>query len=439
MPSMKLTADNVERAKPSATLTEILDLDPKARGLALRITPAGMKSWTLRYRLETGERKRITLGQYPAMSLSKARDAVAMKLAAVVDGRDPAKEKKETRQKAEMQRLETLAFLADRYFEAARKGRHRHGAKKPKRESTIKLETYYWERFVRPAFGQRPIRSIARADIQLLVNEQSSASVGRQIRVVFQRLFAFAQWMELVDVDPSHFVQVDAVPARERVLSADEMRALMNALDDQAALNTIGVSRARAIGIALCALTLQRRSEVAGMDLAELDLPARTWTIPGARTKNGRQHVVPLSHAAASLIEEAISLRSVGRTDDRAGPVFPASRGALRPVQAPTLTRAFIDVAALAKVRGARLHDLRRTGATEMTSERIGISRFIVSRVLNHASDTGDAAAVTGVYDRNAYLPDKRRALDAWAKRLEQISTGQPTASNVVAFGQVAG
>lgn len=78
MPSMKLTADNVERAKPSATLTEILDLDPKARGLALRITPAGMKSWTLRYRLETGERKRITLGQYPAMSLSKARDAVAI-------------------------------------------------------------------------------------------------------------------------------------------------------------------------------------------------------------------------------------------------------------------------------------------------------------------------------------------------------------------------
>lgn len=436
MPSMKLTADSVERVKPSATLMEIVDLDPKARGLALRITPAGKKSWTLRYRLATGERKRITLGQYPAMSLSKARDAVALKLAAVVDGRDPAKEKKETRQRAERQRLETLEILADRYFEAAQKGRHRHGAKKPKRDSTLKLESYYWDRFVRPAFGQRPIRSITRADIQLLVNEQSSASVGRQIRVVFQRLFAYAQWLELVDVDPSHFVQVDAVPARERVLSSEEMCALMTTLEDQLALNAIGVSRARAIGIALCAVTLQRRSEVAGMDLAELDLEARTWTIPGARTKNARQHVVPLSDVAVSLIEQAVSLRSVGRADDRAGPLFPASRGELRPVQAPTLTRAFIDVAKLAKIHGARLHDLRRTGATEMTSERIGISRFIVSRVLNHASDTGDAAAVTGVYDRNAYLPEKRRALDAWARRLGEIATGQPAASNVVALGK---
>jgi hypothetical protein len=69
-----------------------------------------------------------------------------------------------------------------------------------------------------------------------------------------------------------------------------------------------------------------------------------------------------------------------------------------------------------------------------MTSERIGLPRFIVSRVLNHASDTGDSAAVTAVYDRNAYLPEKCRALEAWAILLSEINSGRERASNVVAM-----
>ncbi len=68
-----------------------------------------------------------------------------------------------------------------------------------------------------------------------------------------------------------------------------------------------------------------------------------------------------------------------------------------------------------------RPHDLRRTGATNLTGEELGFSRFIVSQVLNHSSDTGNGAAVTSVYDRNEYLPEKRRALDAWALQLLQI------------------
>jgi hypothetical protein len=72
-------------------------------------------------------------------------------------------------------------------------------------------------------------------------------------------------------------------------------------------------------------------------------------------------------------------------------------------------------------IEDATAHDFRRTGATNITGERIAIPRFIVSRVLNHISDTGDSAVVTGVYDRNAYLPDKRRALTEWAAFLQKI------------------
>lgn len=87
-----------------------------------------LKSWILRYRLPTGERKRITLGAYPAMSLSKAQDTVAVKLASVVEGKDPPLDKKSARATAECQRLETLSMLAEKYFNAATKIRYR-GAK----------------------------------------------------------------------------------------------------------------------------------------------------------------------------------------------------------------------------------------------------------------------------------------------------------------------
>ena len=76
-------------------------------------------------------------------------------------------------------------------------------------------------------------------------------------------------------------------------------------------------------------------------------------------------------------------------------------------------------------------HDFRRTGASFLTGERIGIPRFIVSRVLNQAPDTGGAAAVTAVYDRNEYLSEKRKALDSWAALLAEIVSGKPRAGNV--------
>jgi len=74
-----------------------------------------------------------------------------------------------------------------------------------------------------------------------------------------------------------------------------------------------------------------------------------------------------------------------------------------------------------------------------LTSERIGIPRFIVSQILNRISDTGDGGAVTAIYGRNAYLSEKRRALDAWAALLSEIVGGGPRSSNVVGIPRGTG
>ena len=71
-----------------------------------------------------------------------------------------------------------------------------------------------------------------------------------------------------------------------------------------------------------------------------------------------------------------------------------------------------------------------------MMSEKIGVPRFIVSQVLNHTSDTDGSAAVTNVYDRTSYLPQKRHALHGWAKELQCIVGSQREATNVVQINE---
>lgn len=163
------------------------------------------------------------------------------------------------------------------------------------------------------------------------------------------------------------------------------------------------------------------------MHLSEIDRQKRTWTLSPERTKNWRGHVVPLSDLALELIDAALAVRP-GESEY----VFPSPRNHCKPINPQALTRAFIRMKKALDLGDIRPHDMRRTGATNLTSEALGFPRFIVSKVLNHASDTGNSAAVTGVYDRNEYLPEKRRALDAWALRLLKIVGDQDQPSNVI-------
>ncbi len=421
MPKIVLTADIVERARATSRLVELVDTHPKANGLTLRITTSGAKSWSTRFRLaETGERRRIQLGRYPAVSLSSARDKALEVHGKAAKDIDPAKERKAKRAAADKAKLETLSVLAERYFEAAAKGRHRRNGK-PKRESALKLERYYWLKHIEPAFGKKSVHDIKRGDIQAAV-DKAKPSTGRQMRALLQRLFTYGRWLEILDHDPSHFVETDAWESRDRVLVESELRAIWQVLDEPSKRIDAKINEGLAAAIKLCALTLQRRGEVAGITLAEIDIPSRLWILPGARTKNKRTHAVPLSSAAISVIQ---SVKERLPTD--ATHLFPSARGAAKTIQAATLTRAFIEAAKAAKLTNTRLHDLRRTGATTLTSERLGIGRFTVSAVLNHASDTGNAAAVTAVYDRNDHLPQKRAALDAWAIELLRIAENRPT------------
>jgi integrase len=157
----------------------------------------------------------------------------------------------------------------------------------------------------------------------------------------------------------------------------------------------------------LLLLTGQRRGEVAGMlwsELRDLSSPDAIWEIPGTRTKNHRNHLVPLSQASLLVLSDL----------PRIGP-FVFSTTGVTPVSGFGKVKARLDTWIQSKDRSFKpwtLHDLRRTLVTGM-NDRLGIQPHVVEAIVNHIS--GDAKrGVAGVYNRALYLDERRRALEAW-------------------------
>jgi integrase len=132
------------------------------------------------------------------------------------------------------------------------------------------------------------------------------------------------------------------------------------------------------------------------------------WLLPGARSKSKQGHRIPLSSLALEILESAPRIGEY---------VFMSGRGIVPPngwSGAKNRANSF-----LAKpIEPWRIHDLRRTMATQMRS--LGIDRLVVSKLLNHAE-----SGITKTYDRYAADPEKAAAMERWADRLREIISGK--------------
>ncbi|WP_226577284.1 tyrosine-type recombinase/integrase [Acuticoccus sediminis] len=412
---MKLTNDILKRAMPDpGKRLELRDDDEP--GLIFRVTESGARSWSLRYRNAAGEQRRKSLGAYPSVTLSKAREEARKIKGAVAGGTDVVGDDRAKKAFEATKRLHTMAGLADAYFADAAVGLHRANTRSPKRQSTINEERRIWDRLVAPVFGKRAVADITRAEVEALVRKATKGAVsnGRHCRTVVRQLLTYAVWKGIIDANPAHDIAVVMSKPRERVMTDDELRAFWMACLRPGSVDDFQMSLEMGRALRMAAVTLQRGGEVVGMRWAEIDRAHQIWTVPASRMKGKRTHLVPLSGLAMSILEEA---------DGGGEFVFPSPRSDEH-LDRRAFSRAMNRMMAALKLPPATPHDLRRTGATVLTSERLGVPRFIVSQVLAHAGDTGGAAAVTGLhYDRNDYLVEKRRALGAWAELLEAIVT----------------
>jgi integrase len=163
----------------------------------------------------------------------------------------------------------------------------------------------------------------------------------------------------------------------------------------------------------LLALTGCRLAEVAGMVRSELN--GDSWTIPGVRTKNHLEHLVPLSPLAREVIDSAPTVEGK--------PGFLFTTTGTSPVSGFSRVKRRLDVEMQKLARAETgdpeftippfvIHDLRRVISTELHA--LGIAPHIVEAVLNHVS--GFRAGVAGVYNKYAFADEKRDALERWAR-----------------------
>jgi len=444
-----LTARFCEGVKPiSGRQVDYFDSD--VPGLALRVAGRGRKTWTFKYRNAAGKPCRITIGVFSdTLGLADARARARRLQTAVDDGVDPASQRRIAKSRERDRKIVTFDDLAQAYFEACEQGLWMPKGK-IKRKRSLDDERNVYRLHIKPHLGKAPVKEMTRSLIRRRLQDMFLSGIGAQTNKAHQMIRASFSYAIAEEIEPDiilynpgmGFARVAPIKPRMRTLKDDELRTFWRALDEmQSGGEIVSASGQRvcmgphmAIALKLCTMLLQRKGEIIGMRLSELDLSQGVWILPPERMKGNRLHLVPLSGRPIALIREAIALNRDVETDC----VFPNPRDPSEPMRADSVSHAMRLLNQVIGIKDLTPHDLRRTGATAMTSERLEISPLIRSKVLGHAFDTGGGAAVTSLhYDANSYARAKRMALAAWQELLAHIVAGggatAPAAERIIA------
>lgn len=391
--SEKLTETKIKALVPPAS-GQVEYPDAEVPGLRVRMGTSGTKTFILRKRT-SGKLINATLGRYhpTRFNLNDARKK-ARTLVSDLEASGGVLPK----QKVPSSAL-TLRAMAPNYVAYCRDDKRNKGWAETER---------LFERHILPALGDRLADTITRGDITRMLDCIENASAAR---ASFAALSAFYTWalprLDKLPANPARNAgKPSSAKARDRVLTEAELRALWKAIDAEPFPWRAGMK--------LLILTGTRRDEVFTADRAEFDKKDRLWTIPAARSKNGVEHLVPLSDDVLAVLE---TVPVIGESEK----LFPAARGGKGSASGYSKLAARLR-AAVQKEIGApvplwRFHDIRRTAATGM--QRLGIRLEVTEAILGHVS--GSRAGIVGIYQRHNWLDEKRAALDAWACEVARI------------------
>ncbi|MGO9266211.1 MAG: tyrosine-type recombinase/integrase [Candidatus Binataceae bacterium] len=370
----KITKNLVERAS-SPPRGQGFIRDDGIEGFALRLTAGGAKSFVWEGRIK-GRTRRVTIGQFPDLSVAIARIRAQKIRSAVAEGYDPSEEGRAERAQP------TFADLVEAYFE-------RH-ANKHKRESSVRADEWYLAKYVPSSWRSRRLSDIGRNDVEKLHAAIGEAhgpyGANHTVRLLRCMLNLARDWKLLKGDNPAARIKLFKEERRERYLSPDELERVNEALAQEPDW------RWRAY-FPLALMLGARRSELLSLRWADIDLNQRTLRL--RETKAGRPHFLPLPGLAITLLEK---LPSHLKSDW----VFPSDRSGGHIVEP---AKAWQRIRNRAAVQDVRIHDLRHTLASWLVAE--GFSLPLIGRALNHRHNS--------TTERYAHL-----ALDPIREALEQ-------------------
>lgn len=398
-----LTKTGVDAARPKDWPFMLWDDELSGFGCIVHLT--GWRSFIVQYRLR-GARKsrRVSLSEYGSVTVAKARKQAGDMLAQAKLGHDPQAVAKA---RAAAEAALTVSALKDHYLKALRDNRittKRLEGRAPT-PAYVSDTARHLQHFA-DKHGEAAAETITRTQVRLFLDQYShQASVHRRAHGALHRMYQWAIQRDLVTcANPTADIETSTNRARERVLSLNEVMQIWRAADASAA--------PYGDVIKLMLLTGQRRNEVAAMRWGEIDLAQAIWTLPQGRTKNRRQHAVPLP----SLAMETLRARRAAfqGAPDPADLVLPTlSRDGKRLV--PVSGWSWIKRSLGAEVAGWQLHDFRRT-IVSLCAEGGG-NVAVLDSILNHAA-SATLGGVTGVYQHASLLEPARAAMQRWDEML---------------------
>jgi integrase len=381
--------------------------DDALPGFGIRKFASGKASYFVKFNVGTKQR-RLTLGKVVQGNLAEMRKRASTVLSKARLGQDSVAEKRA----AANVRTVTLGTLVADYLTT------REPKLRPRYYAEIKRQL---ERDWRPLHGH-VVSAITRQEIVSIVDDIATGQgevAADRARTALGVFFGWAIERHHLEHNPATNISRRAERAsRDRVLSESELVEVWQACGDD--------DYGRIVRLLI--LTGQRKTEIGDLAWVEIDKTRRQIELPAERTKNGRAHVVPLSDEALALLPPAREERDLvfGR---RAGGFsgWSKAKGELDARIATARKENGVEKA----MPAWRLHDLRRSCVTALNENGFA-PPHVVEAIVNHVS--GHLAGVAGIYNKAAYLAERRQALERWARHIVALVEG--CGSNVVPLRQ---
>lgn len=370
-------------------------------GLYMLIMPNGSKLWRYKYRYG-GKEKQLAFGQYPLVSLSEARekrDKARKQLAAY---KDPSLEKKEEKRQALASMNNTFEAVAREWFEK------RKSQWSPKHAQTI------WNRLERDLFP--PMGSLSLKDIntpllaQVIegIEKRGAYEMARRSLQYCRAIFAYAKLKGKIENNPADVKAKDFLASVPRgnfaAMDAKQLPTFLSKLYRNEARLFIPTQ----LAMEFMLLTFVRTSELIKAKWNEIDFEKKQWAIPAARMKMKRDHIVPLSKQALTILEK------MQRFSGHREYIFPSQRNPRMHMSNGALLMALDRMG----YRGIHTTHGFRALAMTIIMEELGYPYEVPDMQLAHAKE-GD---VRRAYDRTKFMPQRQQMMQEWADYIDGLA-----------------
>lgn len=386
---MPLTDAKIKSLKPMAARYMKSD----GNGLSLDVLPSGKMSWMFRYTLN-GKQERVTLGQYPIMSLKMARDKRDELATEAAKGKSPAMEKKLAR--AGLSTNPTVKEFGERYYAE-------QVVPNWKDPSGIRR---YLDKEIYPAFGETLLKDVDALAVQALVyrkRDNGQVQAALQLRGVIKRLFDYAIETRLVTINPAAMVAtryIGKARKRARVLTPAEIRLYLQTIYRS------NIRRQFKLALHILLLSAARKSELLLARWEHVNFEMGEWLVPTENAKTGKPHIVYMSTQVAEMFQELKRLACNSEL------VLPGRSSLAKPFAKNALNKALGGLTF--DMSPVTIHDLRRTAATQLTEH--GFNRDVIEKALSH-----EATGIRATYILAEYAEQRKKMLQWWSDYVDSV------------------